>query len=60
MIESSNKAPIRILHYGLTKNLGGIEVFVMSLLIPFLIKIPFSFQILSPNIQIPASFEQAK
>lgn len=31
MIESSNKAPIRILHYGLTKNLGGIEVFVMSL-----------------------------
>lgn len=31
MIENSNKAPIRILHYGLTNNLGGIEVFVMSL-----------------------------
>lgn len=31
MLENSNQAPIRILHYGLTNNLGGIEVFVMSL-----------------------------
>ena len=31
MLENSNHAPIRILHYGLTNNLGGIEVFVMSL-----------------------------
>lgn len=31
MSENNSKYPIRILHYGLTNNLGGIEVFVMSL-----------------------------
>lgn len=31
MLENNSKYPIRILHYGLTNNLGGIEVFVMSL-----------------------------
>ncbi len=31
MIDNVKNSPIRILHYGLTSNLGGIEVFVMSL-----------------------------